>query len=264
MRIFNNVEEYRRTSTSTSRKPLSRDTNNFLELYAFSISQVQAMAKEQGILTGTTVHTHPSGCTMKGVDNNSGETWLLVDHADSCWLFALIDLILPCWSRSTAHILTQRSSHLDSPQRSSFSQTSSSSGWLLEMTDFAQDLIDKREESTSIRILLETQWPELVGRVELDWLEHWVREGKPKGSTGNFTRMRGYQENAADLGRGKCKARTRGGNDEIARSVGDLDATPSEWDLNTLRDLCNNYNQKRAKNTRRQLEQEINSRVEAK
>jgi len=74
VRIFNGAGGYRRTSTSTSRKPLSRDTDNSLELYAFSISQVQATAKEQGILTGTTVHTHPSGCTMKGVDNNSGET----------------------------------------------------------------------------------------------------------------------------------------------------------------------------------------------
>jgi hypothetical protein len=76
--------------------------------------------------------------------------------------------------------------------------------------------------------------------------------------------MRVHQENAADLGRSQCKARTRGGNDQIARSIVDLDATPSDWDLGMLRDLCNDYNQKRAEKTRRQLEEEIISRVEAK
>jgi hypothetical protein len=131
------------------------------------------------------------------------------------------------------------------------------------MTDFAQGLIDNGEEPTSIHILLETHWPELVGRVERDWLEYWAREGKPKELTENFTWMRGHQENAADLGRSQCKARTRGGNDQIARSIVDLDATPSDWDLGMLRDLCNDYNQKRAEKTRRQLEEGVISRVEA-
>jgi hypothetical protein len=54
--------------------------------------------------------------------------------------------------------------------------------------------------------------------------------------------MRVHQKNAADLGRSQCKARTREGNDQIARSIVDLDATPSDWDLGMLRDLCNDYN----------------------
>jgi len=73
VRILNDATGCRRTSTSTSRKPLSRDTDDPVELYALSISQIQA-AKEQGILGGKIVYTHSSGCTMRGVDSDSGET----------------------------------------------------------------------------------------------------------------------------------------------------------------------------------------------
>ena len=42
------------------------------------------MAEEQGVLEGKMVHAHSNGCMMGGVSTDSGETGLLVDHADSC------------------------------------------------------------------------------------------------------------------------------------------------------------------------------------
>ena len=57
-----------KTSTSTSRKPLSRDTNNPIELYAWNVSQFQA-TKGKEIIEGRMVHTHSSGWMMGEVDN---------------------------------------------------------------------------------------------------------------------------------------------------------------------------------------------------
>ncbi len=131
------------------------------------------------------------------------------------------------------------------------------------MTDFARGLIYNGEESKSIRILLETHWPELAGRVELGWLEYLTRQGKPKELIEDFTQMRGYHKNAADLGRSEYEAMTRGGDDQIARLIVDSDVTPSDWDLGVLRDSCRNYNLQRAEKTKRQLEEGVVSRVEA-
>ena len=61
VRILNHGTSCRKTSTTTSRKPLSRDTNNSVELYAWSQIQV---AEEQGILEGKIVHAHSNGCMM--------------------------------------------------------------------------------------------------------------------------------------------------------------------------------------------------------
>ncbi|KAL6714256.1 hypothetical protein ACLMJK_007679 [Lecanora helva] len=55
-------------NTSTSRKLLSRDTNDAIELYAFSISQHQ-VAGEQGIPGGKIDHSH---CTIGGIRTESG------------------------------------------------------------------------------------------------------------------------------------------------------------------------------------------------
>jgi len=44
-------------------------------------------------------------------------------------------------------------------------------GWLPKMNEFILDHVSKGEELKSIRILLETEWPELVDRVDLVWLK---------------------------------------------------------------------------------------------
>lgn len=54
-------------SASTSRKPLSRDIDNPMELYAYSASDCQVL-KEPGIPCEALVHTRPRVCMM-GVDN---------------------------------------------------------------------------------------------------------------------------------------------------------------------------------------------------
>ena len=132
------------------------------------------------------------------------------------------------------------------------------------MTEFVQGLVYKGEEPTSIHVLLETHWPKLAGRVELNWLEYLGREGKSKELAKNLTWMRGHQQNAADPGRSKCEARTRGENDQTVRSIVDCDARSSDWDLGMLRDLCHNHKLQRAEKTRRQFEEGVISRVEAK
>jgi len=53
-------------------------------------------------------------------------------------------------------------------------------------------------------------------------------------------------------------------SDQGTRSIVDRDATPSDLDLNMLRDLHYNHKQQRAKKIERQLEKEVISRVEAK
>lgn len=80
MRILNNAIKYRRTFTLISRKLLSRDTNNFVELYMLSVSQIQA-TKKQEILVEKFVYTYSSDYT---IDNKFDKTWLSIDHANSC------------------------------------------------------------------------------------------------------------------------------------------------------------------------------------
>jgi len=73
VRILNDATGCRRTSTSTLRKPLSRDTDDPVELYALSVSQIQA-TKKQEILGEKIVYTHFSDCTIREVDSDFGET----------------------------------------------------------------------------------------------------------------------------------------------------------------------------------------------
>lgn len=91
VRILNHGTGCGKTSTFASRKPLSRDTDDPVELYAWSALQIQTV-KEQEIRGGKMVHTHPSGCAMGGVGTHFRETGLPVDRADSCWP-ALVGLI---------------------------------------------------------------------------------------------------------------------------------------------------------------------------
>jgi len=130
VRNLNHGTGCRKTSTSTSRKPLSRDTDNPIELYAWSVSQIQ-VAKEPGMLEGKTIR--PDSGRREGVSTHSRETEAL-----------------------------------------------------------------KRERS-----------------------------------------------------------------DQAARSIADRDATPSDLDLDMIRDLCYSYKQQRAEKTKRQLEEGVISRVEA-
>jgi len=57
------------------------------------------------------------------------------------------------------------------------------------MTDFILDLISKGEESTSILILLVTQWPQMEAYVDLSWLEHVAQGGSVPTSTQMEKRM---------------------------------------------------------------------------
>ncbi len=45
------------------------------------------------------------------------------------------------------------------------------------MCEIALDRVSKGEDLTSTRILLETEWPELADRVDLDWLQHITSQG---------------------------------------------------------------------------------------
>lgn len=40
------------------------------------------------------------------------------------------------------------------------------------MTDFTQSRFSNGEDLESVRILLETEWPQMIGRVEVSWLRH--------------------------------------------------------------------------------------------
>ena len=124
------------------------------------------------------------------------------------------------------------------------------------MTDFIQGLIHNGEELKSIHILLETHWPELAGLVELGWLEYLARQGKPEELIED-------QEHAADLGRRKYGVMTRGGDDQTTRTIIDYDATPSEWDLGVLRDLCHAYKLQHAKKAKEHVKEGVISRVKA-
>jgi hypothetical protein len=40
------------------------------------------------------------------------------------------------------------------------------------MTDFTQSRFSNGEDLESVRILLETEWPQMIDRVEISWLRH--------------------------------------------------------------------------------------------
>jgi len=74
VRILNGATGHSRTSTSTTRKPLSRDTDNPAELYMMNLLQIEAKEKKFGTLGGKPVCTHSSGAMMGAVDDSVGET----------------------------------------------------------------------------------------------------------------------------------------------------------------------------------------------
>ena len=88
------------------------------------------------------------------------------------------------------------------------------------MTDFTLDLISKGEEPTSILIQLEAQWPQMVGYVDLSWLEH-------------VTQMVGKEDDDAALMKIECESENREGNGERARDVDEVDSETSDlnWDV---------------------------------
>lgn len=108
VRILNHGTGCRKTSTSTSRKPLSRDKDDPVELYAWSVLQIQAATK-QGIRGGKMNHTHASDCTMVGVSTDPGETGLLSTAQ------TLVDYPLLSTSSFRSDIVLQRTSLLKGP-----------------------------------------------------------------------------------------------------------------------------------------------------
>lgn len=129
------------------------------------------------------------------------------------------------------------------------------------MTDFTQDLISNGEEPKSMRILLEAQWPEMIGRVELGWLEFLAEGGKSKASIRNITGVKEIKNNVAEPARGKCEASQREGNDQRAPYITDHNADPSSSDLDMVRSLRNSYKEQRAASTKRRFESGDISRV---
>ena len=74
------------------------------------------------------------------------------------------------------------------------------------MTDFIQGLISNGEDFESARILLEAQWPEMIGRVEFNWLEYVARPGNSEEMTQNVPRTECNEDNAAKLAKGEREA----------------------------------------------------------
>ena len=81
------------------------------------------------------------------------------------------------------------------------------------MSRFVQDLLSTQKEPKSILMLLEALWPEMIGRVGLNWMEYVARKGNSKVLTHYLTRTEGKDENAAELARGQCES-LKGDNSE--------------------------------------------------
>ena len=74
-------------------------------------------------------------------------------------------------SQITVHLTSKKSSSSIDPQPSSKVLTLPR-GWLPKMNEFTLDLVSQGEDFGLISILLETEWPKLVGHVDPQWLEH--------------------------------------------------------------------------------------------
>ncbi len=127
------------------------------------------------------------------------------------------------------------------------------------MTDFTLDLISKGEEPTSIPIQLEAQWPQMVGYVDLCWLEHVTQ----RGSVPTFTQMVGKEDDAAALMKIECELKNREGNGEGARYVDEDDSGTRDPELEVLREMCKKYKQQEEERKERLLEEGNISRVKA-
>lgn len=73
MRILNDAIDYKRISTLTLRKSLSRNTNNSIEFYALSVLQIQA-TKKQEILEEKIVYTYSNDCTIREINSDFDKT----------------------------------------------------------------------------------------------------------------------------------------------------------------------------------------------
>jgi len=81
-------------------------------------------------------------------------------------------------------------------------------GWHPEMTDFTLDLISKGEKVTSTLIQLEKKWSQMVGYIDLIWLEHVAQ----RISVPAFTQTVEKEDDAAVLTKIECELENREGN----------------------------------------------------
>lgn len=123
-------------------------------------------------------------------------------------------------------------------------------GWLPKMTDFTLDLISKGEEPTSTLIQMEAQWPQMVGYVDLSWLEH-------------VTQMVGKEDDDAALMRIECELENREGNGERTRDVDEVDSETSDLNWDVMRERYKDIKQREAETEKRELEEGNISRVKA-
>ena len=144
---------YRNPPTSTSS---NRDADDSIILYACSVAAIH------------------SGCTMGGANTESSETGLHVNHADSCSIPSIVNMVFSFWPCTVAYIPPP-----GTQQSSINSNISSLPGWVSVMIRFILNLIDNKEEFKLVCILLKAEWPELKG-IELDWLSYLATQGKPK------------------------------------------------------------------------------------
>ena len=81
-RVLSNDIDRRKPSTSTSRKPLSQDIGNSMELYAWSISEIH-VAKDQGMSKEEKIVYTRSLYEGRG-DIDSGKSWCATDREHPC------------------------------------------------------------------------------------------------------------------------------------------------------------------------------------
>ncbi len=110
VQILNDDIDCRKPSTSTSRKPTSRDTGNSMELYASSVSEIYG-AKVQGTPgEGKMSHTW---CLHEGKGRISSESSCVADR-EYPYYFSLLPILTTSWSFRSDTML-QLTSPLENP-----------------------------------------------------------------------------------------------------------------------------------------------------
>jgi hypothetical protein len=84
-------------------------------------------------------------------------------------------------------------------------------GWRRRMTHFTKDLLAKDEDPESIVLMLEAEWPQMAGRVEVKWVEFCAWQGQSEELIVEAEEM----ENTAELGYDHCKKYKQQEADEI-------------------------------------------------
>lgn len=96
-----------------------------------------------------------------------------------------------------AHLIPSKFSSPNNRQQFAFrSRILPPPGWLPEMTDLVQNRLHTGKNSTSVHILLATQWPDTINHVDIGWLGYLIKKGNTMRSIQNVTRMESNESNA--------------------------------------------------------------------